>query len=211
MFQHHISATKRVGRWLGIAGAAKTVCLAAFLVVLICCAVRASGAEPLGAAPSTLPSVAAAPADPSDQQPGPATPASSQPATAAGPSDAEDLRQLIGVRAPGIAPVELPKLPSMSLRGFVRTADDSACALLEVTDLNRIFLVKKGTEIPITVEGRLSPINQSELTGLGQSATPAPQPDEANTQTQIILKIINVSDEGVIVQAGLNDQTIVIR
>jgi hypothetical protein len=211
MFQLPNSAPKQLGSWLGIAGGAKTVCLATSLVVLICCAVRATGAEPLGGAATTLPSDAAAPVDPSDQQAGPTTQASSQPAIAAGPSDAEDLRQLIGVRAPGIAPVELPKLPAMSLRGFVKTADDSAFALLEVTDLNRIFLVKKGTEIPITVQGRISPINQSELTGLGESATPAQQPDEANAQSQIILKIIEVSDEGVIVQAGLNNQTIIIR
>jgi hypothetical protein len=211
MFQFHHAAWKRLNRWLGIAGGAKSVCLGTSLTVLICCAVRATGAESVGGAATTVPGDAAAPVDPSDQQAGPATQASSQPATAAGPSDAEDLRQLIGVRAPGIAPVELPKLPAMSLRGFVKTADDGTVALLEVTDLNRIFLVKEGTEIPITVQGRISPINQSELTGLGQSATPAPQPDESSAQSQIILKIIKVSDEGVIVQAGLNNQTIVIR
>jgi hypothetical protein len=211
MFQVDISAPKGLGRWLGIAGGAKTVCLATSLVVLICCVVRATGAEPVGGSATTLPSDTVVPVDPSDQQTGPTTQPSFQPVIAGGPSDAEDLRQLIGVRGPGIAPVELPKLPAMSLRGFVKTADGSSFALLEVTDLNRVFLVKKGTEIPITVQGRISPIDQSELTGLGQSATPAQQPDETNAQSQIILKIIEVSDEGVIVQAGLNNQTIVIR
>src|SRR5580658_9833138 len=119
IFQFHISAPKRLGRWLGIAGGAKTLSIATSLIVLICFAVRAPGAESLGGGATTLPSDAAVPVGPSDQQASPTTPASSQPAVAAGPSDAEDLRQLIGVRAPGIAPVELPKLPAMTLRGFV--------------------------------------------------------------------------------------------
>jgi hypothetical protein len=220
IFQFHIVALKQMNRWINVTSGARSVCLAISLVVLICGAARVTGAEPLtGDAATTLPSDAIAQvdqprsiiSDPSSQLAGPATQPSSQLPIAPGPSDTDDLRQLIGVHAPGIAPVELPKLPVMSLHGYIKAAGDNSYALLEVVDLNRIFIVKEGTEIPITVQGRISPINQSELTGLGQSSTPTNNPDTTAGQSLIILKIIKVSEEGVLVQAGLSNQTIIIK
>jgi hypothetical protein len=130
---------------------------------------------------------------------------------AAGSSDAESLKQLIGVNPSGLKRADLPKLPVMSLSGFVQPHNGKASALLQIADLNRTFLVEEGTQIPITVPGRISPIGRSELIGLNQTTTPPTQANDANSQSQIILKVVRVSDEGVTVEAGLIDQTIVVR
>jgi hypothetical protein len=126
-------------------------------------------------------------------------------------SEAESLKQLIGVNSSGLRGVELPKLPAMSLSGFALLGDGSARALLEITDLNRTFLVRIGTKIPITVPGRVSPIGRSELVGLGQAVSAAAPADSNNVQSQIILEVIDISPEGVTVKAGLIDQTIIVR
>jgi hypothetical protein len=151
------------------------------------------------APPTTAPSVA--PKGPVDAKP-----------AATGSSDAESLKQLIGVNPSGLKRADLPKLPVMSLSGFVKPHDGPARALLQIADLNRTFLVEEGTEIPITVAGHISPIGRSELVGLNQTAAPPAQSNnDANTQSQIILKVVRVSDEGVTVEAGLIDQTIIVR
>jgi hypothetical protein len=126
-------------------------------------------------------------------------------------SDVESLKELIGVSGPGFKGVDLPKLPAMSLSGFVLLPDNTARALLNIEDLNRTFLVQIGTKIPITVQGRVSPIGRSELTGLGQSPSAAAPADTTNTQSQIILEVVDINDQGVTVKAGLIDQTIVVR
>jgi hypothetical protein len=160
------------------------------------------------AAPATQP-VVAAPVAPSlvdTTQPDAAAPDS---------SEAQSLKQLIGVTPAGLQPVELQKLPVMSLRGFVQPSDGGQPrALLEINELDRSFLVQVGTEIPVTMQGRLSPIGHNELTGLpqagGEAAPPPPQQQDAG-QSQIILKVLRVTPQGVTVRAGLIDQTIVIR
>ena len=85
-------------------------------------------------------------------------------------------------------------------------------ALLEIGELNRTFLVQVGTEIPITIAGRISPLGRSELTGLGGAIKASGiRANEGEGQSQIVLKVIKVTGEGVTVEAGLLAQTIIIR
>jgi len=122
-----------------------------------------------------------------------------------------DLRALIGVNTGGLKRVEVPaKLPAMTLRGFLQPSGQPAIALLELAELKRIFVVQVGTEIPITIAGRAVAAGHGELTGLGGTKVEAPTVDPSG-QTQIILKVLKVSNEGVTVEAGLLAQTIVIR
>jgi hypothetical protein len=131
---------------------------------------------------------------------------------AAGTSDADSLRQLIGVSPNGLQPVDLPKLPAMSLRGFINPQDGPPRALLQIDQINQTFLVEVGTEIPVTMQGRVSSRASQELVGLPNSGgAPPPPPQNTDTQSQIILKVVHISAEGVTVRAGLIDQTIVIR
>ena len=126
----------------------------------------------------------------------------------------DDLRSLIGVN-PGLKRAEIPRLPAMSLRGFVQPHGGPPQALLEISELNRVFLVQEGTEIPITVAGSISPVGRAELTGLGRQRLPAkaptPQAHDAQGQSQIILTVVKISNEGVTVKAGLMAQTMIIR
>jgi hypothetical protein len=128
------------------------------------------------------------------------------------PSGGGDLRELIGVNPVGLKRVDVPRMPAMSLKGFVRMKGQEPMALLEIAELNRVFLVQVGTEIPITVAGRVAPVGRSELSGLaGASKAPAAQIRQSEGQSQIILKVLRVSGEGVTVEAGLLAQTIIIR
>jgi len=138
------------------------------------------------------------------------------PATAPSPDDTAaakpDLRELIGVNPGGLKRVAVPRLPSMTLRGYVSPQGSTPQALLEITELNRVFLVHVGTKIPITVQGSVAPLGRSELTGLADApGSAAAAPNDANTQTQIILEVTEVTGEGVTVKAGLLSQTIIIK
>ena len=163
-----------------------------------------------------LPLAAAEPAEapkPPADPPAPlaATPPAAAPARQA---DSADLRTLIGVNPVGLKRVDIPRMPTMSLRGFVQPHGGLAVALLEIAELNRIFLVQVGTEIPILVPGRISPVGRAELTGLispGKFPTTQPRSPEGKEQSQIVLKVLKVSNEGVLVEAGLLGQTIIIR
>ena len=106
----------------------------------------------------------------------------------------------------------------MSVVGFVQPHDRPAITLLELadkrgSDVKRIYLVKVGTEIPVTISGRVTPIGHNELTGLSDAARPAPaRPiDDANQETQIILTVTRVTQDGVTVKAGLLSKTIVVH
>jgi len=135
---------------------------------------------------------------------------SAKPPSAPAPtSGGDDLRSLIGVN-PGLKRAEIPRLPAMSLRGFIQPHGGPPQALLEITELNRVFLVQEGTEIPITVAGRVSPVGRAELTGLG-AGKPAGSESGVDAQSQIILTVVKVSGEGVTVKAGLMAQTLIIR
>jgi hypothetical protein len=135
--------------------------------------------------------------------------ADAAPASPAGGGD--DLRALIGVN-PGLKRAEIPRLPAMSLRGFVQPHGGPPQALLEISELNRVFLVQEGTEIPITVAGRVSPVGRAELTGLGAAKTGGSDAAaDAQGQSQIILTVVKISNEGVTVKAGLMAQTMIIR
>ena len=135
------------------------------------------------------------------------------------PTTGKDLRDIIGIKTGELSRVEVPRLPAMSLRGFVKPRNGSALALLEIAESSapnsaRTFLVKVGTEIPVTVSGSVAPIGRGELSGLnGAPNTPAqpPRPESSSEQSQIILHVIKVTAEGVIVEAGLLDRTITIR
>ena len=123
-----------------------------------------------------------------------------------------DLRSLIGVNTGGLKRVEVPaKLPAMTLRGFLQPSGQPAIALLELAELNRIFVVQVGTEIPITIAGHVTAAGHGELTGLGGAVKAEAPAVDPSGQTQIILKVLKVSSEGVTVEAGLLAQTIVIR
>ena len=131
---------------------------------------------------------------------------------------AEDLRTAIGVNPNGPKAVEVPEVPEMSVVGFVQPHDRPAMALLELadkrgSDVKRIYLVKVGTEIPVTISGRVTPIGHNELTGLSDAARPAParSTDDANQETQIILTVTRVTQDGVTVKAGLLSKTIVVH
>lgn len=138
----------------------------------------------------------------------------SDPAKAPVPTPAAevgDLRELIGVN-PGIKLVEMPHMPVMSLRGFVQGRGQQPMALLEIKDMDRSFLVQAGTEIPIMVTGRVTPIGHDELGGLqNDGKAPAAPVTATDVQSQIILKVVKVSGEGVIIKTGLMAQTIVVR
>ena len=164
--------------------------------------------------PATAPSPATAPAAPS-----PSTiPTATQPVSVPVPSGADpqpgdDLRELIGVRS-GLRRVDVQRVPAMSLRGFVQPHGMPPMALLEITDLKRVFLVQVGTEIPYTVSGKVYPLGRNELTGLAgvPSRAPAPpRPADEREQSQVILKVVKVSVEVVTVETGLMSQTIVVR
>ena len=125
-----------------------------------------------------------------------------------------DLRALIGVNPGSVKRVDVPKLPAMTLRGFAQPRGQPSIALLEIAELNRIFLVHVGTEIPIMVQGRLNPLGHSELTGLSGAKsvdTQVRNGADPSGQSQIILKVLRVTGEGVTVEAGLLAQTIIIR
>lgn len=129
-------------------------------------------------------------------------------------ADGADLRTLIGVNPHGLKRAEVPRLPPMTVRGFVQPHGQPPLALLEIGDSNRTFLVQIGTEIPITVVGRISPVGRSELTGLnapGKSLVPQVRTADGQEQSQVILKVIKVSGQGVTVEAGLLSQTIIVR
>ena len=128
------------------------------------------------------------------------------------PADGEDLRTLIGVNPVGLKRVDVPRMPAMTLRGFIQPRGQPPLALLEIAELNRVFLVKVGTEIPINVAGRVTPVGRGELSGLNtQNKQNAPVARTNEGQSQIILKVLKVSGEGVTVEAGLLAQTIIIR
>lgn len=123
-----------------------------------------------------------------------------------------DLRALIGVNPVGLKRTEVPRLPAMTLRGFIQPQGHPASALLEISELNRVFVVQVGTEIPITVAGRINPVGRGELTGLNGAQRPAqPQGNANDGQSQVILKVLKITSEGVTVEAGLLAQTIIIR
>lgn len=128
------------------------------------------------------------------------------------PAASNDLRDLLGVN-PGMKRADLTKLPTMSLRGFVKREGQPPIALLEIAELNRDFLVQAGTEIPITVQGRVTAMGHSELTGLAAPNKPqaAPAPADNSQESQIILRVLKVSSDGVVVETGLQDQTITVR
>jgi len=130
------------------------------------------------------------------------------PATAGG----EDLRSLLGVNPVGLKRVDIPRMPALALRGYVEPRGQVPQALLEIAELNRVFLIQVGTEIPITIPGRLSPVGHTELTGLNDAAKPAADAArQGEGQSQIILKVLKITSQGVTVEAGLLGQTIIIR
>jgi hypothetical protein len=137
---------------------------------------------------------------------------------AAAQQNSTDLRTAIGVNPNGPKSVEVPKVPAMAVVGFVQPQNRPPMALLELADkqdsgLKRIYLVKVGTEIPVTVSGRISPVGRGELTGLSDAARPAApvQRDDSGEETQIILTVTNVTQDGVTVKAGLLAKTIVVH
>jgi hypothetical protein len=106
----------------------------------------------------------------------------------------------------------MPHLPAMSLRGFIQPRGRTPMALLEIKDLDRQFLVQAGTEIPITVSGRVTPIGRDELSGLpGQAKATGTAITTSDIQSQIIMKVIKVSSEGVTIETGLMAQSIIVR
>jgi hypothetical protein len=130
----------------------------------------------------------------------------------------EDLRTAIGVNPNGPKAVDVPEVPEMSVVGFVQPHDRQAMALLELadkrgSDLKRIYLVKVGTEIPVTISGHVTPIGHNELTGLSDAARPAPvrSDNDSGQETQIILTVTRVTPDGVTVKAGLLSKTIVVH
>ncbi|MGA2499958.1 MAG: hypothetical protein ABSH20_19645 [Tepidisphaeraceae bacterium] len=122
----------------------------------------------------------------------------------------DDLRWLLGVN-PGTKRVDLPHMPAMSLRGFIKPDGAKPLALLEVAEANRVFLVQVGTEIPITVAGRIAPAGHGELSGLDDPSKTPVAVTRGGEQSQIILKVLKISEEGVVVEAGLLAQTMIIR
>jgi hypothetical protein len=146
------------------------------------------------------------------------TPEAVQGADAAAQQNPADLRTAIGVNPNGPKLVEVPKVPAMSVVGYVQPHNRPPMALLELADkqdaaLKHIYLVKVGTEIPVTISGRIFPVGRGELTGLSDAARPsAPvQRDDAGEETQIILTVTNVTQDGVTVKAGLLAKTIVVH
>ncbi len=126
------------------------------------------------------------------------------------------MRNLIGVNSGGLRPIETPHMPAMSVRGFIKPANGNATALLEIKELNRSFLVEVGTEIPVMVTGRVTPVGQAELTGLAGLAgqgkpPPAPVAADSQEQSQIILKVTKVTKEGVTIQTNVLSQSLIIR
>jgi len=125
-----------------------------------------------------------------------------------------DLRSLIGVNPEGMKRVDVPQIPNMALRGFVQRRGADPIALIELTDLKQLVLVHKGTEIPITVAGHVTPAGHSELPGLDDASHVPGTADTAGgppEQSQIILKVIEVTEDGVTVTAGIERQTIFVR
>ena len=126
------------------------------------------------------------------------------------PQAGTDLRSLIGVNAGGAKRTEGPRLPVMSLRGFVKPHGQSPLALIEIAEFNRTFLVQVGSEIPITIASRLLSAGREELTGLSGSSKSGPA-RSADSQSQIILKVTKVNSEGVTVEAEQLGQVLIIR
>jgi hypothetical protein len=125
-----------------------------------------------------------------------------------------DLRSLIGVNPEGMKRVDVPQIPNMALRGFVQRHGADPIALIELTDLKQLVLVHKGTEIPITVTGHVTPAGHSELPGLDDASRVPGAADAVGgppEQSQIILKVIEVTEDGVTVTAGIERQTIFVR
>ena len=154
---------------------------------------------------------AAEPTVPTTQESPPDTASTTVPAT----GEVGDLRDLIGINH-DFTRVEMGNMPEMSMRGFIQPGNPAKLptALLEIKQMKRLFLVQEGTEIPVMVTGRVTPVARNELSGLHgdakAAATPSPASD-SQQQSQIILKVVKVSAEGVIVKAGLQAQTIIIR
>jgi hypothetical protein len=115
----------------------------------------------------------------------------------------------------GAKRVDVPRLPSMSLQGYIQAKGRPPAAVVEMKELNRVFVVRVGTEIPVTIPGRLTPLGRAELTGLAPPGSAGSQPVRpvvnSGEQTQVILKVTKISPDGVVVEAGLLAQTIFIR
>ena len=97
----------------------------------------------------------------------------------------------------GVQKVEPPQLPTMSLRGFIRSDGRPPAALLEIKDVGR-WVVREGDRIPVMVAGAAT------VDAKGARV-------EGRGQTQIILLVKSVSAEGVVLETGVLAQTLVVR
>jgi hypothetical protein len=182
------------------------ICAVSLNAAVLCVCVRAD--EPTTAPSTGEPTIVQVPGADSSAAPGGDTLA---------PQNPQDLRTEIGVNPNGPRAVEVPKVPEMAVVGFVKPHDKPAMALLEISEkqdetTKRIYLVRVGTEIPVTITGHVSPVGHGELTGLSDAARPsAPENtggDNAGDETQIILTVTKVTQDGVTVKAGLLSKTI---
>lgn len=124
-----------------------------------------------------------------------------------------DLRALIGVQLSGRRHVEVPKLPSISVQGYVHADGLEPMVLLQIGDGHKVYLVQRGTEIPIIVAGDVTPVGRNELTGLPGSKgtdTPAEATSKGAQESVVILKVQRITKEGVILDTGLA-QTLTVR
>lgn len=151
---------------------------------------------------------------PADASPDHSTPVGgSDPAPSRPAEPAEDLRALIGVQLSGRRHVEVPKLPPISVQGYVHADGGDPMALLQIGDAHKVYLVQKGTEISITVAGDVTPVGKNELTGLPGpkgSDTPAEAAPKGAQESLVILKVQKITNEGVILETGLA-QTLTVR
>lgn len=159
----------------------------------------------------TQPVADSQPADLSPDRPAPARASDAAPSQAVG--SVGDLRTLLGVQLSGHRHVEVPKLPPISVQGYVHADGGEQMALLQIGDARRVYLVKKNTEIPITVAGNVTPVGKNELTGLPGpkgSDIPADAAPKGAQESVVILKVLQITTGGVILETGLAE-TLTVR
>jgi hypothetical protein len=182
-----------------------------------------SKAEPKAAeAPVPEPKPEPKPAEmPKPVEPAPAEEPKKAGGNGAAPDEGGSLRdRILGPVGGGPPRVEVVRLPEMSMKGYLEVVGRNPVALLQIQGIAQPVRVRKGDLIPVVVVGRIvsanplparPPVSGGGASGRETPASVAPGSPAAGEQTQVYLKVLEVTAEGVTVEAELLSQRLMIR